>query len=154
MENSFKDKKIVSFRFPEDSEIEYIGKDAFSSSTIQFIQIPKKLKRIESNCFSYCYGELETIGKSAFPNTSIEFIRIPKAVKKIEQNCFTFCKKLISTEFSEDSELEFLGDSIFSYSTLETLIIPPKVVSIDRISKEVKYLINISISPSNDVLQI
>lgn len=60
LNGSFKYKKIQSIRFDENSEVEYIEKEAFKSSTIQFVQIPKKVKKIESCCFNACY-QLKTV---------------------------------------------------------------------------------------------
>lgn len=79
----------------EISNVQIIGKFAFSDSSIKFISIPNKVTKICESSFSKCKkiekfeiledSELQLIEKDAFAYSSIKSISIPSHIKNIGQ---------------------------------------------------------------------
>ena len=72
----YKNEKIISVQFSEDSEILNIGKFSFAFSSLEYISIPSSVIQICDYSFSECknlktvefieYSNLRIIGKNAF----------------------------------------------------------------------------------------
>lgn len=101
----------------------YVFHDA-GAETITAVSIPKSLRKIGSNAFSYCgkmvslrfnrLGELETIGESAFRGcTALTSLAIPACVQTIENFAFSGCSSMESLRFASDSRLQSIGESAF-----------------------------------------
>ena len=79
--------EIESFQFSDRSELESIGDDSFSFSSIESIMFPQHVTTIGRNAFFQCKKlknvdfpnntELKTIGDAAFYSSTIESIAIP-----------------------------------------------------------------------------
>lgn len=95
---------IREVSFEENSNIEYIERRAFYSSKITSISIPKSVKYIYQNAFSYSLVEevsfkedssLEAIsGSMFFECSNLKRINIPKSVKSIGTFAFFKCTNL------------------------------------------------------------
>lgn len=142
--------------FPSQSQLEYIGKYAFSGNAIDSIEIPKNVMEIGSYAFSpYLYhhnqdypisnsiqssklttvtfeegSKLETIGDSAFESLQLKSIEIPENVTKIETNAFGENEHLTSVSFADESKLKTIGSSAFRGSQIEDIEIPSNVIEI------------------------
>lgn len=101
----------------------YVFHDA-GAETITAVSIPKSLRKIGSNAFSYCgkmvslrfnrLGELETIGESAFRGcAAMTSLAIPACVQTIENFAFSNCSSMESLRFASDSRLQSIGESAF-----------------------------------------
>ena len=101
----------------------YVFHDA-GAETITAVSIPKSLRKIGSNAFSYCgkmvslrfnrLGELETIGESAFRGcTALTSLAIPACVQTIDNFAFSGCSSMESLRFASDSRLQSIGESAF-----------------------------------------
>ena len=73
-------RKINNITFKEDSKIIEIGRDAFASSSLRNIILPKTLQTIESNAFSSC--------------RRLSQIVIPKNVKYVGYMVFSHCNEI------------------------------------------------------------
>lgn len=117
---------LTKIEFLKDSELETIGRYAFSYSSFEMISIPAKVAQIEMNAFFNCKklrkvefsekSEIERIGRFAFAHSSLESFVIPSAVKKIDEFAFSFCNNLHIIEIEDDSELASLDKKWFGYS--------------------------------------
>lgn len=94
LESSFENSKISSIRFPLDSEVRVIEKNAFKSSLLVSINIPRHVTKISEGIFSFCHflknieyhpnSELQVIEKNAFKCSSIESLVIPSSVSELK----------------------------------------------------------------------
>lgn len=94
-------QRIKSIQFPQDSEIQFIGKEAFSNSSIKSITIPRKVKIIEEKTFENCLyltnveisedSELYSIEKKAFSSTRIQYLFIPSKFERLDEK---WCKNV------------------------------------------------------------
>lgn len=96
-------EQLSSIVLPDS--LKEIGENAFFGSGITSIQIPEKVRVIETGTFSYCESlkgitlnpEIETLGKSAFYKcTALEEINIPNNVDSIGSSAFSYCTALTS----------------------------------------------------------
>lgn len=103
--------KIHSIEFSEDSQLNSIGEDAFSFSSIEYITIPKTVEVIRKNCFAYCQNlntiefsensKLNTIEENAFYRSSIKSLSIPSNVFLIDEGWCCCTQNLINISISE-----------------------------------------------------
>lgn len=155
--NSFENcKKLKKIEIPENSELQSIGKYAFSNTSITnffiaesinflnksvFIETPL-LKEItispKNKHFKYLDENKEIIVSKNDSNTddfdtifiasrSIIHAKIPRTIKFINSYAFENCNKLESIEFCEDSNLQEIGIESFSCSGIREIIIPKSV---------------------------
>lgn len=96
---------LSSVTFEADSQLEYVGAQAFYNCSFAYISLPKSLKTIDRNAFSdnqklteviFENGSLlESIGEYAFSYCqSLETIAIPDEVTSIGQGAFSGCTSL------------------------------------------------------------
>ncbi|KAK8840508.1 hypothetical protein M9Y10_030716 [Tritrichomonas musculus] len=137
------------------SELKTIESNAFFNCSVESISIPssveelkdgwccgmRNLKEIsitESDTKNIIYYDNKFIIGRSNPKSDIfdvlYFVRrdiqnatIPSFIKKIAPYSFESCSKLKNVDFLEDSELEVIGYSSFSPSTIETITIPKHV---------------------------
>ena len=106
-----------SLGFADNSKVTEIGNEAFSGLfQLKEIDLPSGLKRI---------------GKDAFSGVGITSIVIPASVESLGENAFSSAPNLVSVEFEENSQLNFIGASAFSYcSGLSSIILPESLVTL------------------------
>lgn len=96
--------QICQFEFTNDSELQTIGKQTFSDSSIEKFSIPLHLKTIGEYAFEDCENlrkidihpdsELQTIGRHAFRYTLIRSLWVPTQISRIEEGAFSRCRNL------------------------------------------------------------
>lgn len=133
----YKCKKIETFVFSEDSQLEIIEDNAFRCSSITEIEIPKRVKVIGKRAFCYCEklqivkllkdSELEIISEEAFEYSNLQSIFIPKNVIIIDNKAFNSCKKLYLIDFDENSKLKYIGENAFNNVPIFKINIPKQV---------------------------
>lgn len=156
--------QLTTLDISEDSELQFITRNALFSSSITSLFIPAKLKEIEEGwCmslnslvnvsispnnrhFSFVDKENKLIAsKSDFKNNElfdflifasrdINHAFIPSCIKHICSYSFGHCKKLIKIDFAEDSNLESIGDNVFEQSGISRITIPRSVYKLSRYS--------------------
>lgn len=157
--NSFTGNKTLnSIKFAENSKLRTISKDSFLHSNLSNIEIPESVEELEegwcnetSQLFNvsisaknpnYKYiNNAFIIGKSDknnnnydvinFSRRNIEQCVIPSNIKRICSYSFANCSKLDSIEFSEDSELNSIGEKAFFQSSISKISIPNHVLQIE-----------------------
>ncbi len=97
-------RTIKSVSFEDNSCVEYIERRAFYSSQIEYIKIPKSVKNIYQNAFSYSKVKCVTFEKGSnlvaipgsmfFECTNLESVNIPSSVKSIGTFAFFKCTSL------------------------------------------------------------
>lgn len=132
-DNSFMNNhNINSLIFSEDSELQIIGKRAFSQSSLTKITIPKSVTRIEEKAFYLSElleiiipedSKLEWIGPSAFSFSYITEIFLPKKIRIIEEKTFDSCSSLFYVHFPNDSELISICENGFSWGRMDSFYI-------------------------------
>ncbi|KAK8889654.1 hypothetical protein M9Y10_034407 [Tritrichomonas musculus] len=149
---------LLRIEFPEDSQLLSIGENAFNFSALETVKIPKNVNRLESGwCNSTdCLVNVSIspenknfiflpdqnkvmVGKSnseqdnfdviMFACRDIEKVIIPNYIKHIDSFAFFECYNLKSVEFSEDSQLQSVGDSCFSSTSIQRITFPKKIES-------------------------
>lgn len=146
-----------TIKFSKDSELKIIDQDVFSNSSIESLSLPSKIEEIKdgwcshtinlnkisispkNSHFSYLDQKM-LIGKSddesdiydvlLFARRNIEIAVIPSFIKKICQSTFSECKQIQSIIFTENSELESIGDFAFADSSISTITLPSSVIEI------------------------
>lgn len=106
-----------SLVFDENSSVIEIGEKSFYGLTnLEEIQLPATLKKI---------------GKFAFSGTGIAEIAIPASVESIAESAFSMEQTLTRIIFAQNSKLNFLGESSFSYcSALSSISLPESVTTL------------------------
>ena len=69
----------------------------------------------------------EKIGNQWFWGADVESVTVPASVKEIGMDAFRYCERLRCVTFVKGSRLEKLGESCFSKSGLEKIVIPKGV---------------------------
>lgn len=155
-----------------------IGSSAFTScSNLKSISIPDSVTVIKNNAFGYCTSltsvtlppDITTISDHLFNNSGIVSINIPDGVKKIESsaflscskltnvvipdsvttmqwNCFQYCSELKSIDLSN---VEYVDNSAFMYSGIESLYIPAQLIMSDGAFSGCANLKSVSVAPDN-----
>ena len=131
LEESFKNTFFYSIEFPSDSAIQIIGKESFSKSRIQKVNIPPSVTKICENAFYFCCdlkvveispdSNLQIIEKNAFSSSNIESIFIPDKVVQICEGAFSF-NDLKNVNISENSELRIIERSAFSSTLIQNFL--------------------------------
>ncbi|KAK8883231.1 hypothetical protein M9Y10_045882 [Tritrichomonas musculus] len=130
---------INSLIFSEDSELQIIGKRAFSQSSLTKITIPKSVTRIEEKAFYLSElleiiipedSKLEWIGPSAFSFSYITEIFLPKKIRIIEEKTFDSCSSLFYVHFPNDSELISICENGFSWGRMDSFYFPQNLSKI------------------------
>ena len=173
---------LKSVDFGVNSELKIIDKNAFNMSSIESIFIPESVVVLvegwcnntgnlfnvvidERNEFFKYIDDSLIIGKSnknnenydilCFARRDIEQVIIPSYIKRISSYAFDCCKRLKNIEFSENSELETIGEYSFCNSAIENISIPSSLKRIERNAFEnCKELIQISFSENSELRSI
>ena len=125
---------IKKIEIPSNSNLQTIGKCAFSRSNIESFFIPPKVSKICESAFEFCKNltkieipansNLQTIEQFAFSSSEIKSIFMPSKVTKLSEDAFSFCFDFQIIEFSEESELESLLLSALKYYQKIIIMIP------------------------------
>jgi hypothetical protein len=117
-----------------------IESEAFSSSSLQSISIPRNVEILGSGCFSYCESlssitfesnsRLTQIESKAFSSSSLQSILIPTNVEILGSKCFYDCKSLSTITFESNSRLTRIESETFSCSSLQSVLIPSTILFI------------------------
>jgi hypothetical protein len=143
---------IGKVTFEEGSQLEIIGEFAFAESRIINIVLPASLKEIGNFAFSdieylqsidvalenehFCSKDGVLYNKTLttlikYPiRKEMDNFEVLASIELIEDFAFKKSKYLKSITFEEDSQLIKIGDSAFSYSSIENIIIPASVIEI------------------------
>lgn len=143
-------KALQKVEIPTNSDLQYIGKNAFSGTFITNLFIPSKVFNFKECCndtnfsislnispdnlYFITFEDNLIIGKSninsnehdelVFANHYIENITIPSFVKYIGPSLFSDCFRLKKVEILLDSELLTIGKNAFKGSKIEHIHIP------------------------------
>lgn len=171
--NAFYQNTIDTLRFAKNSEV-----TTFEDLQISFLQIPPKLKIIESRSFfllknltmfdvspkntlfSFYNNEL-LVGKSDenqgsfdilyFGCSELKDVVIPSSIRIIKRYAFGESPDLESIDFEEDSQLEYIEGWVLCES-LKKLTIPKNLKSTEKDAFRYAYnLTDVTISPENQV---
>ncbi|KAK8887212.1 hypothetical protein M9Y10_038250 [Tritrichomonas musculus] len=159
-ESAFSDcNQLSTINILEDAELETIDKYAFSETSLNSLNFSSHLRELKDEwCgevsglnninispnnpyFSYLGGQNKIIvGKSDLNSEIYETIVfacrditqafIPYFVKCIGVSSFYRCKSIEKVEFSENSEINIIGKSSFSESSIKSILIPASVTRI------------------------
>lgn len=132
--------------------VTFIGSYAFENRNFESITIPANVTGIGAYAFKGCASlktvifeggsKLEAIGEHAFENcTSLTSIMLPLGLRKIYSSAFYQCTALTSVTFGErmgglilggasDSSLESIGAFAFTFTKLNSFVIPKTVTEI------------------------
>ena len=151
-------KQIQEITFADLSELQTIERNAFSYSSLRYLQIPENailqdgwcsdtahLTSITINPKNRRYSSKDgriIIGKSeiekdeydilVFCVRSMENVIIPSSIEVISPNAFEYCKKLQQVAFSSLSKLRIIDDYSFFYSSIQSIIIPSSVTLLGK----------------------
>lgn len=130
---------LETITLPES--IKSIGDRAFEEcSSLKEITLPEGLTVLGNYVFNYC----QDLRKISFPSTletipqptvdagggeliNLEDVVIPEGVKNISFSAFACCSKLKHVNFP--NSIESIGDLAFSYSGLESFVVPEKHIN-------------------------
>lgn len=109
---------MTSFEIPTElagSPVVAIGKDAFNSSAVEEVGLPKGLQKIGAGAFFAC--------------KELRFIGLPEGLKDIGGDAFNYCNHLTEIDLPESLEIIRLG--AFSNTSLARVHIPANVEIIE-----------------------
>ena len=108
---------LDNFKFGAQSKITEIGVQAFNNTKLSSFDFIPSINKIDS---------------AAFANTDFEEVLIPPSMRYIRSDAFASCKKLTKFTISEDGNPLMLYDNILAYSSVKSLTIPKRVISLDE----------------------
>jgi hypothetical protein len=142
-------KNIQHVELPDT--ITHIGVEAFASSDIVSIQLPKHLKQLEERVFHKCNhlkeiyipDEMVSIGEASFSKcTNLEKVHLNKTLVHIDALAFSKCYSLNHITLPET--LTTIGNFGFSENGFEEIVIPKSVEYIGQsafaFNEELKYV--------------
>ena len=135
-------KNLKQIELP--SELESIGVLCFCDSGLESFVAPRALRTIHQGAFYECEHlkevqlneDLEILGTDEhmadggmwcgiFEDSGLGRIRLPSTLKRIEYKAFKNCKNLKNVQLPE--KLEYVGNSCFYGSGLESIAFPPSI---------------------------
>lgn len=141
--NAFKGcKALANVTFAPDSQLETIGKQAFSlCSSLTEIVIPAGVTNLTDGVFQECEilenvtfaanSQLVVVGPCMFMNCfALKSVTIPSSVTSIGNGAFDGCESLSSVTFAEGSQLADIGEGAFSNCAMTEVTIPASVTNI------------------------
>ncbi|KAK8865394.1 hypothetical protein M9Y10_010939 [Tritrichomonas musculus] len=158
-------KYLKSIEFQQNSNLQSIGKYAFSKTSIETINIPEHCQHIKEGSFFHCKLltriefeaalEMKLIDDKCFTKTQLRSIQIPESVTRIGEEAFYECETLTSVSFSEKSKLESIGDQAFCQSSIINITIPKHVKHISRKAfYKCFYLENVDFFENSELVSI
>ena len=111
---------------------------AFEKTTLETVNIPSSVKRIEKYAFNECRNlknvtiseGVEEIGYSAFAKTALESIKIPESVKNIDSYVFFNCNNLIEVTFKSNNPKNYINNIFFYCQNNIKLYVPSESVDL------------------------
>ena len=95
------------------------------------ITIPNGVKHSEDS-YADSY-KVVSIDDFAFKgNVTLEEVQLPISIESIGEGAFEGCSKLNHVEIPEGSALSRLGESVFAYSGLESIVFPKGIIELPR----------------------
>lgn len=120
---------------PMSGEVEIIGGSAFAAvDDLEFIFLPKSIKRIEDGAFLNCFNlssitipeNVTKIGNYAFSHChQLKEITLPKSIERIGWHVFSHCLKLENVIVEEG--VEYIPKYAFYATSLESIDLPDSV---------------------------
>lgn len=125
--DSFKASLIKSIKFPPDSELEIIEKNAFFNSDIEKIKIPKSLKKLNAGWCSFTKKlrsvTIENDNQLNIKNYENIFLIGKSDTKSEEYDVLLFADHSVK-EIKFPSFIKKIGSFAFSGSSIERIFIP------------------------------
>ena len=158
---SFKNnKQLKSIEFSQDSELDSIGKEAFTNSSIESIAIPSQVKEIKESTFYECNNlktvkftensQLSLIENHSFASTAIEKVSLPIQINEIGEFSFYSCKNLKEIKMDKNSTNLKIGKFAFAFSSIQKISMPSSIEKFDdEWCRCTKYLNEILIPSDN-----
>lgn len=151
---------LKEIKMSDKSELQVIGKNAFSKTAIEKIIISKRVFQIGNQAFGNCknlthlefhkHSMLQSIGDYAFYRASIKSVTIPSSTKIIGKCAFDYCIQLNEVNIPKNSNLREIKDMAFASTCIEKFFIPSKLEKIDEFwILDVFSLNEVTISPDN-----
>lgn len=139
---------IKTVEFSNDSQLSFIGENAFEYSSIRSINIPQNVVRIDDDVFNFCeelekvefskQSKIQFIGKRIFNNSAIQKISIPSnlinskllvfskltdlSIIQNDESCILYKNKVLLGK--SDSKSEVYNVLLFAARDIEELEIP------------------------------
>lgn len=162
-EGAFSHTLVNRIDFEKESALTNVQKDAFLSSRLTYISLPRGVTEIKNRTFYQCsdliYIQLSPdttkIGDEVFFGCmELKSIEIPASVKSIGEKCFWNCKKLVFT-FPKDSELEELGRESLGYCAIKSITFPKKL-KVLRYSTlfQNSQLVSVDFAPDSELVSV
>lgn len=104
---------IINVQFPHN--LISLGDFSFSESSIEYITLPITLK---------------SIGNYAFQQTNLNSVKFPTSLKSIGNYAFYNIPTLSIVKFSDNAELDYVGECCFGMSGIREFTMPPKLTYI------------------------
>ena len=82
---------------------------------------------------------LEELGEGCFWETRLQTLGVPASVRVIEKHSFCYCWSLEQLKFSEDSQLEKVGDYVFFGTQLKGMVNFPEGAEIPDTLFDIKH---------------
>ncbi|KAK8898405.1 hypothetical protein M9Y10_000691 [Tritrichomonas musculus] len=149
---------LLEIEFTEDSQLLSIGNNAFNFSALETIEIPRNVNKLEdgwcnsTEClvnvsispenrnFMFLQDQNKVmVGKSnneqdnfdviKFACRDIKKVNIPNYIKRIDSFAFHECSYLNCVEFSDDSQLQSIGESCFTSTSIQRITLPKNIES-------------------------
>ncbi|KAK8883602.1 hypothetical protein M9Y10_042696 [Tritrichomonas musculus] len=130
-------EQLKSLEIQKDSDLEKIGKFAFSKSSLKSIIIPKSVSKISRGLFFSC----DFLSNVSFEEGS--------KLQSLGSDLFFSCKRLNEVDIPENSSLRVIENDIFDFSSVKTLFIPKNLEIIENGLSRFSKIKKIIISPLN-----
>ncbi|KAK8890751.1 hypothetical protein M9Y10_035536 [Tritrichomonas musculus] len=175
-------ERLRKIEIPNDSKLQTIESNAFSYTPIESIYLPSKVVELHKewcyetsklnkvivspdNPYFKTYEDKMIIGKKNIESTNydqlifcarnVETITIPNFIECICTYAFFRCEQLRQIEISSDSKLKTIEKCAFSYTPIESIYLPSKVVELHKEwCYETSKLNKVIISPDNPYFKI
>lgn len=163
-ECTFKDSKIETFQFAEDSQLQIIGKGSFAYSLVKNIIIPSHVITICEESFCFCQNlqsveflsdsELQTIEKDAFNSSSIKSLTIPSSISNFMTGWCNGADELVNVKIipKQQQNIKYIDDKIIVGKTdskseeYDALVFVPRNVNSVTIPNDINIIAPYSLS--------
>jgi predicted metal-binding protein len=166
-------RSLLSITFESNSRLTRIEFEAFSASSIQSIVIPRNVQFIDGSAFDTLPSPSISIelGNDIFVveneflidvlhhkliralSQSSEY-EIARTIEILGSSCFLRCRSLSSITFESNSRLTRIEPEVFSFSSLQSIVIPRNVQFIAGSAFIGATLSSISIESGNNIFVI
>lgn len=123
-DNAFNQSKLTNIYFEPDSQLNYIGKNAFSNSSLKSIYIPKSVTEMLSSAFSNCTFAESLVFEQGCPLNSIAASAF-YGLGSDEQ-----CNGVELVDLSTCTQLNSILSSAFGSAKIHNMILPSTLTMI------------------------